>query len=167
MTIKSITTDNILIARDVSESDQPILLYDSKQLKEDLVRSNVFAGVESIEVGDNLLTIIGKNIKNYNLESFQVELIKFEGGYYFPNPNNPDLPKTTFAKHECSGSPCSSCDFIRRGGRLSAITGCDCKDEVGDGDDKGKCNHKKSGQDVLDTAKDVIDTATKVFGLFK
>lgn len=148
-----------LIARQVSEGDA-ILLFDSKQLKLDLVKEGLFAEVESIEVGENLLTIIGKDVKDFSLNAFQTELTRKGNELYFPNPNNPDLPITTFAKHTCAGNNCSSCDFTRKGGSLSKITGCKCNGG-------GSCNHTKSGQDVADTVKDVLQIAVKVVGLFK
>lgn|SRR5690606_22302635 len=158
-TLQSKSETNVLIARQVSESSA-ILLFDSKQLKLDLVEEGLFAEVESIEVGENLLTIIGKDVKDYSLSAFQTELIKDGNELYFPNPNDPDLPVTTFAKHTCAGNGCSSCDFTRKGGSLSKITGCACNGD-------GTCNHTKSGQDVADTVKDVVEIAVKVVGLFK
>lgn len=160
---KSKTNEDVAIAQDQPGQNSVKLLFDSNQMKKDLVDEGIFAEVESIDVGEGLFTIIGKNTNTYELVAFQVELLKIGDKYYFPNPNNPDLPNTTFAKHKCTGVNCSSCSFTRKGGSLSKITGCACNDEKED----SKCNHEISGQDVSDSVKDAIDTAIKIIGIFK
>lgn len=134
-------------------------MFNKEQLEIDLVQEGVFAEVESIEIGKNRLTVIGKDTNDFSLMAFQGELIKEGNELYFPNPNNPELPNTTFAKHSCVGASCSSCSFLRsgNGGIFSKITGCQC--ESG-----GTCNHTVSAQDPLDT---VIDIAVKVLALLK
>lgn len=151
------STEDVLIASN-NDDGTLTLLFDKDQFKEDLLNQGIFSEVESIEIGENRLTIIGKSTDDFSLMAFQTELIKEGNDLYFPDPNNSELPNTTFAKHSCAGASCSSCSFIRSGGIFSKITGCECNTTG------GSCNHTVSSQDTLDT---VIDIAIKVLGIFK
>lgn len=154
--IQGKSTGDALIARDDSDGTLT-LLFDQDEFKEDLVNQGIFAEVESIEVGEDLLTIIGKSADDFSLTAFQTELIREGNALYFPDPNNSDLPNTTFSKHNCTGASCSSCSFTRSGGSLSKITGCQCNTAG------GACNHTVSAQDTLDT---ILDIAVKILGIF-
>lgn len=157
--IQGKSTGDALIARDDSDGTLT-LLFDQDEFKEDLVNQGIFAEVESIEVGEDRLTIIGKSADDFSLMAFQTELIREGNALYFPDPNNSDLPNTTFASHSCTGSSCSSCSFTRsgNGGIFSKITGCQCNTAG------GACNHSVSSKDTLDL---VIDIAVKILGIFK
>lgn len=145
-----------LIARDDSDGNLT-LLFDEDEFKEDLLNQGIFSEVESIEVGEDLLTIIGKSTDDFSLIAFQTELIREGNDLYFPDPNNSELPSTTFSEHICTGSSCSSCNFTRSGGPHSKITGCLCNSGG------GTCNHTVSTKDTLDK---VLDIAVKILGIF-
>jgi|SRR5690606_822762 len=110
--LKSRIIEDIAVAQEQPGQNTLKLLFDSNQMKKDLVDEGIFAEVESIDVGEGLFTIIGKNTNTYELVAFQVELLKIGDKYYYPTPNNPDLPNTTFATHKCNGDKCSSCSFV-------------------------------------------------------
>lgn len=161
--LKTKTGSDVLIAQDQSGSTTPVFLFDSNLMKRDLVSQGIFAEVESIEIGENLLTIIGKNINTFDLVAFQVELVKIGDKYYFPNPDNPNLPITTFASHECNGVDCSSCAFeyaLKPNGKPSGkIIGCKCNVV-------GICNHKITDKDQSDKNKETAKTFIDIIKLF-
>lgn len=158
---KSKTSSNLLIA---NYSDHKIsLLFDKNDLEASLISEGIFAEVESIEIEEGFLTIIGKDIDSFKLQAFQVELIKTENEYYYPNPEDTNLPVTTFATHECDGDKCSSCSFLyatKPNGKRGNIIGCDCNDT-------GSCDHKMIDKDKSDknkeTAKTILEILKSIF----
>lgn len=161
--LKSRIIEDVAIAQEQPGQNTLKLLFDSNQMKKDLVDEGIFAEVESIDVGEGLFTIIGKNTNTYELVAFQVELLKIGDKYYYPNPNNPDLPNTTFATHKCNGDKCSSCSFVyetKPNGKPSGkIIGCNCNDS-------GKCNHEMTDKDKTDKIIDIAKSISEIIKIF-
>ncbi|RRA95410.1 hypothetical protein [Paenimyroides viscosum] len=178
-TLNSNQDDSEQIANLQSRSDGDALIahidganlvpqIDLYEFESELISSLIFEEIESIEIVSDLnpetneyesyLNIIGKNPVNYSLTAFQTELIK-DGNYlYFPDPETPELPITTFATHECDGNGCSSCSFvyeIKSNGKKGKITGCDCNDT-------GSCDHKVTDKDQADKNKDTAKTVLEI-----
>ena len=148
------------------ENGAAIPLYDKDLLKANLVLNGLFAEIESIDLdygydSENnqdiaILTMIGKNTNDFSLEAFQAELIVDGNILILPDPTNPDLPVTTFAKHSCAGAPCNSCAFTRTGFLNLKITGCKCNEKK----EGTRCNHGINGgastKEIVDTVVDTV-----------
>lgn len=118
----------------------------------------MFAEIESVEINENYLTIIGKDVDSFNLVAFQAKFTKIGSDVLLPNAEYSPLFAQT---HECEGAPCSSCAFTFAG---TQIVGCKC----GDNSNGTGCNHKiiddgNGSSDITDKLKTKIwDTLLKV-----
>lgn len=140
------------------ESGDAVFTIDTERFKNTILEYDLVAEIESIEIDDTYLTIIGKDTEDFSLIAFQAKLIK-DGNYlYFPDPETPELPITTFATHECDGNGCSSCSFvyeIKPNGKKGKITGCDCNDT-------GSCDHKVTDKDQSDKNKETFKSILEI-----
>lgn len=122
-----------------------------------------FEEIESIEIEETYLTIIGKDIRDYSLLAFQAELTKDGSDLYFPDVES--ASNTTFATNTCSGVNCTGCSFTRTKGNKGKITGCNCSGGAGDGNQASYCNHSTSQPDTIDQAKKIADILTSIIKL--
>lgn len=154
--LQSRSDGDVLIAYD--DEGTINLLFDKNDFEASLTSEEIFAEVENIEIEEDILTIIGKKSGDFSLIAFQAELIRDGNNLYFPDPEIPELPITTFATHECNGSGCSSCSFvyeIKSNGKNGKIIGCDCNDT-------GSCDHKITDKDQADKNKDTAKTILEI-----
>jgi len=164
--LQSKSVGDVLIANtDGTNVNPQIDLY---EFESKLISASIFEEIESIVIDSKLdpitnghesyLTIIGKKHGDFSLTAFQAELVKDGSNLYFPNPETPGLPITTFAEHTCAGKGCGSCAFVRKDNKKNGkITGCTCGD-----DDGGSCDHTVKDTDTSDKVKDVAKTVLEI-----
>ncbi len=116
-------------------------LIDLNILKTELLSTEVFAEITNIELTENYLTVIGKDVDDFSLVAYETTLNKIDSKIYFPSLAD---PITTFAEHSCKGNNCSECDFTRFSD--GKIKGCECKSFEWGG---GKCDHTKTSTDPV------------------
>lgn len=152
------------------ESGTAIPLYNKDLLETNLVSKGLFAEIESIDLdygydSENnqhiaFFTIIGKNTSDFSLEAFQAELIVDENILIMPDPNDPDLPVTTFAKHSCNGKNCRKCLFERTGIFGLRIVGCNPCGAVNEEGKPSGCDHNiGGGATTIEIVKELKDAA--------
>jgi len=133
-----------------------VSLVDLNAIKSEMLTIGVFAEIESVEINENYLTIIGKDVDSFNLIAFQAKFTKIGSDVLLPNAAYSPLFAET---HSCAGNGCSSCAFIKD--ENGKTIGCDCK--AGG----GTCNHSVTDDgknpDITDKPKTKIwDTLLKV-----
>lgn len=148
----------------VDKNGIPQFSIDKEKFAIEILKDDLLAEIESIEIDDTYLTIIGKDKKDFSLVAFQAKLINDGSTLYFPNPNTSDL--TTFSADTCAGTNCSSCAFTRKNGDKGAITGCNCGSKI-DPEKPGGCNHTTTSDSLSDKVKKWVDMLVAVLGLFK
>ena len=149
----------IEIGKITGREDDAEFTIDIEKFKTEILKYDLLAEIESVEIDATYLTIIGKDKEDFSLISFQAELLKDGAVLYFPNIEN--VPIETFSTHTCRGNNCSSCAFIKDA--KNKITGCECKTG------RGQCNHTISeGEDTLiDKIKKWVDMVIKAFKIVK
>ena len=141
---------NIKIGR--IEKGKVKAFFNPEDFKREFLKYDLLEEIESVELSENYLTIIGKDKQDFSLVALQVKLEKVGSDLYFPSFEDATQVLTT---NKCSGNSCSSCDFTRN--EKKEITGCKC-------DSTGTCNHTKTdeGNDGLDTAEKVISIISAI-----
>ncbi len=138
---------------------------DVELLKSEILKYDIVAEIENVEINNTYLTVIGKDIEDFSLVYFQAKLIKDGNSLYFPNPENSDL-MTTFNSNTCAGSNCTGCSFQKDD--KGKITGCNCSG-TGDpsGGKVGYCNHTVTDEGVQSKIQKWLDLFIKALGLVK
>lgn len=131
-------------------------LFKPADFKREFLKYDLMAEVESVEINEHFLTIIGKDKRDFSLVSFQIRLEKVNSDLYFPSSGDAMQVLTT---NKCTGNSCSSCDFTKD--KDGKITGCKCGGT-------GTCDHTKTEDDKdngLDTAEKVISIIADVISV--
>ena len=133
-----------------------VSLVDLNAIKTEMLNEGLFSEIESVEINENYLTIIGKDVDSFNLVAFQAKFTKIGSDVLLQNSEYSPLVAQT---HSCAGNGCSSCAFIEddKGKKI----GCECK--AGG----GTCDHSVTDDgknpDITDKPKTKIwDTLLKV-----
>src|SRR5690606_13992355 len=142
--------DRVAVATMVNDEVQP--LFDTDDLKKNLIADGFYTKVEDIQLGhfynpeqneqEAFFTIFAKSKDDFMLEAFVADLVIDGGKIFMMNPNS---APTLFMNHKCEGSGCSSCDFTRD--KWLKITGCKCAVKTTEG---GSCDHTKTTGGPLD-----------------
>ncbi|MDQ8015306.1 MAG: hypothetical protein REI96_22860 [Flavobacterium nitrogenifigens] len=148
----------------VDKNGIPQFSIDKEKFASEILKDDLLAEIESIEIDDTYLTIIGKDKKDFSLVYFQAKLTKDGSTLYFPNPENSDL-MTTFNTNTCAGSNCTGCTFKKQDGK---IVGCDCSG-TGDssGDKVGYCNHSVTDEGLSVKIRKWVEVVLKALDFLK
>jgi len=161
-------TGDLLIGKVINGTDAEFTI-DVREFETEFLKHGIFAEIESVEIGDEYLTIIGKDINDYSLLAFQAELIRdASDNLYYPDVES--ASNTTFATHKCDGVNCTGCEYKRKDDKKRGkIIGCNCSGGAGSSGSDSYCNHSTSKGDTVDDAKkiaDLVATVIKVITAF-
>lgn len=117
----------------------------------------IFIEIESIEIDDTYLTIIGKDEVDFSLLAFQAELINDGEFLYYPDPDI--APITVFSTDTCAGVNCTSCSVIKLDKK---VNGCNCGGKGDPDQPGGYCNHSTTEVSGGEKAKQISEIIANI-----